>query len=166
MAKLWGSFRAFDESRKRSGQTFLFTAPYFALRLAISFLLEVIGLSLVWTIRVLTGAALFGYRVLLKIGSLFGRLFSRFGDGKIADSADDDSGVYPRLIRWALASPAAMLALIVGCFGLTWWVGKQLETELLPEVHQSEFTFEASLPVGTPLDQTISILDGVEKRVF
>ena len=166
LAKLWGSFRAFDESRKRSGQTFLFTAPYFALRLAISFLLEVIGLSLVWTIRVLTGAALFGYRVLLKIGSLFGRLFSRFGDGKIADSADGDSGVYPRLIRWALASPAAMLALIVGCFGLTWWVGKQLETELLPEVHQSEFTFEASLPVGTPLDQTISILDGVEKSIL
>ena len=166
LAKLWGSFRAFDESRKRSGQTFLFTAPYFALRLAISFLLEVIGLSLVWTIRVLTGAALFGYRVLLKIGSLFGRLFSRLGGGKIADSADDDSGVYPRLIRWALASPAAMLALIVGCFGLTWWVGKQLETELLPEVHQSEFTFEASLPVGTPLDQTISILDGVEKSIL
>jgi multidrug efflux pump subunit AcrB len=166
LAKLWGSFRAFDESRKRSRQTFLFTAPYFALRLAISFLLEVIGLSLVWTIRVLTGAALFGYRVLLKIGSLFGRLFSRFGDGKIADSADGDSGVYPRLIRWALASPAAMLALIVGCFGLTWWVGKQLETELLPEVHQSEFTFEASLPVGTPLDQTISILDGVEKSIL
>jgi len=166
LAKLWGSFRAFDESRKRSGQTFLFTAPYFVLRLAISFLLEVIGLSLVWTIRVLTGAALFGYRVLLKIGSLFGRLFSRFGDGKIADSADGDSGVYPRLIRWALASPAAMPALIVGCFGLTWWVGKQLETELLPEVHQSEFTFEASLPVGTPLDQTISILDGVEKSIL
>ena len=166
LAKLWGSFRAFDESRKRSGQTFLFTAPYFALRLAISFLLEVIGLSLVWTIRVLTGAALFGYRVLLKIGSLFGRLFSRLGDGKIADSADGNSGVYPRLIRWALASPAAMLALIVGCFGLTWWVGKQLETELLPEVHQSEFTFEASLPVGTPLDQTISILDGVEKSIL
>ncbi len=166
LAKLWGSFHAFDESRKRSGQTFLFTAPYFALRLAISFLLEVIGLSLVWTIRVLTGAALFGYRVLLKIGSLFGRLFSRLGDGKIADSADGNSGVYPRLIRWALASPAAMLALIVGCFGLTWLVGKQLETELLPEVHQSEFTFEASLPVGTPLDQTISILDGVEKSIL
>ena len=166
LAKLWGSFRAFDESRKRSGQTFLFTAPYFALRLAISFLLEVIGLSLVWTIRVLTGAALFGYRVLLKTGSLFGRLFSRFGDEKIADSADGDSGVYPRLIRGALASPAAMLALIVGCFGLTWWVGKQLETELLPEVHQSEFTFEVSLPVGTPLDQTVSILDDIEKTIL
>ena len=54
LAKLWGAFRAFDESRKRSGQTFLFTAPYFALRLAISFLLEVIGLSLVWSIRMIT----------------------------------------------------------------------------------------------------------------
>ena len=33
-------------------------------------------------------------------------------------------------------------------------------------MHQSEFTFEASLPVGTPLDQTISILDGVEKSIL
>ena len=166
LAKLWGSFRAFDESRKRSGQTFLFTAPYFALRLAISFLLEVIGLSLVWTIRVLAGAALFGYQILLKIGAQFARLFAKLGGRKTVDSADADSGIYSKLIRWALASPGMMVALIVGCFALTWWVGKQLETELLPEVHQSEFTFEAALPVGTPLNQTIAILDGVEKSIL
>ena len=166
LAKLWGSFRTFDESRERSGRAFLFTAPYFALRLAISFLLEVIGLSLVWTIRVLAGAALFGYQILLKIGAQFGRLFAKLGGRKTADSADADSGIYSKLIRWALASPGMMVALIVGCFALTWWVGKQLETELLPEVHQSEFTFEAALPVGTPLNQTIAILDGVEKSIL
>jgi len=166
LAKLWGSFRAFDESRERSGRAFLFTTPYFALRLAVSFLLELTGLSLVWTIRVLGGAALFGYQVLLKIGAQFGRLFAKLGGRKTADSADADSGIYSRLIRWALASPGMMVALIVGCFALTWWVGKQLETELLPEVHQSEFTFEAALPVGTPLDQTIAILDGVEKSIL
>ena len=166
LAKLWGSFRAFDESRERSGRAFLFTTPYFALRLAVSFLLELTGLSLVWTIRVLGGAALFGYQVLLKIGAQFGRLFAKLGGRKTADSADADSGIYSKLIRWALASPGMMVALIVGCFALTWWVGKQLETELLPEVHQSEFTFEAALPVGTPLDQTIAILDGVEKSIL
>jgi HAE1 family hydrophobic/amphiphilic exporter-1 len=166
LAKLWGSFRAFDESRRRSGRLFLLTAPYFALRLAISLLLELIGLTLVWEIRIVAFEALYAYRSILKIGAQFGRLFSKLGGGKIADSADGDSGVYPRLIRWALASPGVMLALIVGCFALTWWVGKQLETELLPEVHQSEFTFEAALPVGTPLDQTIAILGGVEKSIL
>ena len=167
LAKLWGAFRAFDESRKRSGQTFLFTAPYFALRLAISFLLEVIGLSLVWSIRMITFILLGIYRAILRVGRWLGALLSRLIPSKTDEAeVDINRGFYPRLIRWALASPAAMLALIVGCFGLTWWVGKQLETELLPEVHQSEFTFEASLPVGTPLDQTISILDGVEKSIL
>ena len=167
LAKLWGAFRAFDESRKRSGQTFLFTAPYFALRLAISFLLEVIGLSLVWSIRMITFILLCNYRAILRVGRWLGALLSRLIPSKTDEAeVEINRGFYPRLIRWALASPAAMLALIVGCFGLTWWVGKQLETELLPEVHQSEFTFEASLPVGTPLDQTISILDGVEKSIL
>ena len=167
LAKLWGAFRAFDESRKRSGQTFLFTAPYFALRLAISFLLEVIGLSLVWSIRTIAFILLGIYRAILRVGRWLGMLLSRLIPSKGDETEMDiNRGFYPRLIRWALASPGIMLALIVGCFGLTWWVGKQLETELLPEVHQSEFTFEVSLPVGTPLGQTVSILDDVETTIL
>ena len=167
LAKLWGAFRAFDESRKRSGQTFLFTAPYFALRLAISFLLEVIGLSLVWSIRTIAFILLGIYRAILRVGRWLGMLLSRLIPSKGDETEMDiNRGFYPRLIRWALASPGMMLALIVGCFGLTWWVGKQLETELLPEVHQSEFTFEVSLPVGTPLGQTVSILDDVETTIL
>ena len=167
LAKLWGAFRAFDESRKRSGQTFLFTAPYFALRLTISFLLEVIGLSLVWSIRTIAFILLGIYRAILRVGRWLGMLLSRLIPSKGDETEMDiNRGFYPRLIRWALASPTAMLALIVGCFGLTWWVGKQLETELLPEVHQSEFTFEVSLPVGTPLGQTVSILDDVETTIL
>ncbi len=59
-----------------------------------------------------------------------------------------------------------MIVLTASCFALTYWVGRQLETELLPEVHQSEFTFEVALPVGTPLDQTVSILDGIEQDIL
>ena len=40
LAKLWGSFRAFGESHQRNRRVFLATSPYFALRLAVSFLLE------------------------------------------------------------------------------------------------------------------------------
>ena len=191
LAKLWGSFRAFDESRKRSGQTFLFTAPYFALRLAISFLLEVIGLSLVWTIRVLAGAALFGYQVLLKIGSLFGRLFSRFGDGKIADSAAGDSGVSREADRWALAQENRRQcgrrfgdlfeahSLGVGQSGhdgcvdrrlfRAHLVGRQTARDRVAAERciRASLPFGGSaLPVGTPLNQTIAILDGVEKSIL
>ena len=52
LAKLWGSFRAFNDSFQRNDIVFLVTSPYFVLRLAISFLLELMGLYLVWLIDV------------------------------------------------------------------------------------------------------------------
>jgi len=167
LANLWGSFRAFSESHQRNTEVFWIASPYFVLRLAISFLLELIGLSLVWTIRAVAAVAYGVYWVIRKIGAALGQALSRLGRDRAAgETVDTANGLYPRLIRWALASPAAMLALIVGCFGLTWWVGKQLETELLPEVHQSEFTFQASLPVGTPLEETVKLLSGVEQKIL
>lgn len=167
LAKLWGSFRSFEESRQRNAELFLIASPYFALRLVVAFLLEVIGLSLVWSIRTIAFILLGIYRAILWMGRRLGMLLSTLIPSKTDETEMDiNRGFYPRLIRWALASPTAMLALIIGCFGLTWWVGKQLETELLPEVHQSEFTFEVSLPVGTPLGQTVSILDDVETTIL
>ena len=52
------------------------------------------------------------------------------------------------------------------CFFLTYWVGTQLQSELLPEVHQSEFTFEVALPVGTPLAETVNVLTAVEASIL
>ena len=59
-----------------------------------------------------------------------------------------------------------MLLLAGACFALTYLVGRQLQSELLPEVHQSEFTFEAALPIGTPLDETVSVLNRVEQAIL
>ncbi len=167
LAKLWGSFRSFGESRQRNARLFLIASPYFALRLAVALLLELIGLTVYWYIRAVAAVAYGVYWVIRKIGAALGQALSRLGrDHAAGETVDTANGLYPRLIRWALASPTAMLALIIGCFGLTWWVGKQLETELLPEVHQSEFTFEASLPVGTPLEETVKLLSGVEQKIL
>jgi hypothetical protein len=44
--------------------------------------------------------------------------------------------------------------------------GSVLETELLPEVHQGEFTFEVNLPVGTPIEETGAILSRVEQAIL
>ena len=175
LAKLWGSFRAFNESVARNQGIFFFqwiATVYFALRLAISFMLELIGLSFLWSIRVIAAICLFTYRFFLNriqwLGSLFTLVFGKsLGASKTGgETIDTHTGLYSKLIRWALASPTTMIVLTASCFALTYWVGRQLETELLPEVHQSEFTFEVALPVGTPLDQTVSILDGVEQAIL
>ena len=52
------------------------------------------------------------------------------------------------------------------CGWITWETGRRLDTELLPEVHQGEFTFEVSLPVGTPIEKTSAILGEVEKTIL
>ena len=65
LAKLWGSFRAFNESIARNQGIFFFqwiATVYFALRLAISFMLELIGLSFLWSIRMIAAICLFTYR--------------------------------------------------------------------------------------------------------
>ena len=175
LAKIWGSFCAFNESIARNQGIFFFqwiATVYFALRLVISFMLELIGLSFLWSIRIIAAICLFTYRFFLKLIQRLGSLLTlvsgkSLGTSKTGEETiDTRTGFYSKLIRWALASPTTMIVLTASCFALTYWMGRQLETELLPEVHQSEFTFEVALPVGTPLDQTVSILDGVEQAIL
>jgi HAE1 family hydrophobic/amphiphilic exporter-1 len=73
---------------------------------------------------------------------------------------------YPRALRWALGHRLLvymMLALLIAGVGQ---LARTMPTELLPEVRQGEFTFEISLPVGTPLEETDSILDPIEKIIL
>ena len=178
-AKLWGSFKAFENSYKGIKTVFsryripelyyfawVFTSFYFALRLAISFLLELIGLSLVWLFRAVAFIALVIYRLITIIGSILGRALNKIFGGKSDGDSVTQKGIYHSLIRWAINSPVSMIALAIACFFITYSVGRQLDTELLPEVHQSEFTFEVALPVGTPLDQTVKVLGEVEKKIL
>lgn len=69
---------------------------------------------------------------------------------------------YAGWIRGALAHPVWVMAGVGLCLWLTWQVGRRLETELLPEVHQGEFTVEVDLPVGTPLEGTVAALTAME----
>ncbi len=69
---------------------------------------------------------------------------------------------YPRLIRWAIRRPGPIIATAVLTLVATGVLVMRLDSELLPEVHQGEFTFEVQLPVGTPLEVTESVLTPVE----
>jgi hydrophobic/amphiphilic exporter-1 (mainly G- bacteria), HAE1 family len=159
LAELWSSFSAFKESLEGNRMLWLVKLPYVVPRLALSFLLELVGLSLVWVIRLFSGIVLLVVRLM---GSL-----RRFLPAKkeLIESATE-TGVYPKVLRWALANPLSMVMLALACFILTYTVGSQLQSELLPEVHQSEFTFEAALPVGTPLDETVSVMNDVEQTIL
>ncbi|MDA1277581.1 MAG: efflux RND transporter permease subunit [Verrucomicrobia bacterium] len=156
---LWSSIGAFEQSLQGSRGLLLLKLPYVVPRLAISFLLELTGLSLVWIIRCISGIVLLAARLM---GSL-GRILPRKKD---LIEAETEDGSYRKVLRWALANPMSMVMLTLACCVLTYTVGRQLQSELLPEVHQSEFTFEAALPVGTPLDETVSLLSKVERAIL
>jgi HAE1 family hydrophobic/amphiphilic exporter-1 len=72
---------------------------------------------------------------------------------------------YPRFLGGALAHPwKVVLASVLLLAGAAWRAPK-LGLNLLPEVHQGEFTAFVGLPVGTPLATTESVLSALELRV-
>jgi HAE1 family hydrophobic/amphiphilic exporter-1 len=158
LAEIWGSFHGFAQTLKGNKFLLLLISPYILLRLPLAFALEVIGLNLVWLIRLMAGVL----KLLFWIGSLLRRIFVR----ENTSDPDLERGLYPKILRLALKMPAVMLLLAAGCFVLTYTVGRQLQSELLPEVRQSEFTFEVSLPVGTPLDVTVKTLGQIEQQIL
>jgi multidrug efflux pump subunit AcrB len=74
--------------------------------------------------------------------------------------------VYPRVIRGALAHPGVIVLIVIACFWGTWQMVKTLDSELLPEVHQGEFTVEVQLPVGTPLERTEEVVAPIESAIL
>ena len=158
LADTWGSFRDFAHTLKGNKILLLLLSPYLILRLPLSFLLEVIGLNFVWLVRLTAGV----FKVLFWTGGLLRRVFVREGNV----DPEVERGLYPKILRLALRMPAVMLLLAAACFVLTYTVGRQLQSELLPEVRQSEFTFEVSLPVGTPLDVTVETLGRIENEIL
>jgi HAE1 family hydrophobic/amphiphilic exporter-1 len=73
---------------------------------------------------------------------------------------------YPRAIRWALARPALVVLASAATVVLTVGFALRLDSELLPEVHQGELTFEVQLPVGTPLEETEAVLTPLEQAIL
>ena len=159
LAELWVAFAAFRRSRQGDGKRRWLMLPYFVVRLPISLLLELVGLSLTWIIRMAGGA----FFLLVKVPGWLRRFLPKKRNPRGPEPA---SRFYPVLLRWALSHPTWIVMLAGACVALTYTVGKRLQSELLPEVHQSEFTFEAALPVGTPLDETVFALSQVEQAIL
>lgn len=73
---------------------------------------------------------------------------------------------YRRALGSLLVRPAAVLVLMVVCMALIGRGFGSLDSELLPEVHQGEITFELALPAGTPLERTEAVLQPIEAAVL
>jgi HAE1 family hydrophobic/amphiphilic exporter-1 len=136
---------------------------WLVVRLVLGTLLEVVGkLALA-----LLMALLLAWRRFLgaRVGGVFAALLRP--PLRAASALMDGLGrLYPAAIRWALGHPGAIGLIAVGAFVVTGLVGFGLDSELLPEVHQGELTFEVALPVGTPLEGTEAVLAPIERAVL
>ena len=128
-------------------------------RMAVSMLLQLIGFNLVFAIQ---GGALFFSHVTSRMAAI-GRLYRpstpRWFSGFNAHA-------YRALLSRCLRYPKTVFALALCCMGMTWVLAQQLESELLPEVRQNEFTMEVALPVGTPLEETVGLLQAIERSLL
>jgi HAE1 family hydrophobic/amphiphilic exporter-1 len=157
----WGSF--VTSWRETPARWRYVAAPWFGLRLVVGSVSEVLGAAVLLLLmglnalvrRVMVPAlAGVGRYLVVPVARLAGALLDRV------------TTWYPRLIQGVLDRPVAVLAGVLLIGWVTWEAGRRLETELLPEVHQGEFTFEVNLPVGTPIEQTSEILGRVEQAIL
>ncbi len=163
----WLRFHAWDQfvTQYRGQRRLLFWlfAPYYVVRLVLGLVLEVIGKILLLVLGLVSGVLV---RLLVPAVSWFARVILGPPVGLVSGAFDRLAILYPRAIARVLDHPAAVVVVVAVCGWLTWQAGRALETELLPEVHQGEFTFEVSLPVGTPIEETGAILTRVEQAIL
>jgi HAE1 family hydrophobic/amphiphilic exporter-1 len=136
---------------------------WLVLRLALGTVLEVVGKLLVGLLILVV--ALWKRFLGARVGGLF-TLLTRPPLRAASALLEALQRGYPRAIRWALAHPVAIVLVAAGAFVLTGVVALDLDSELLPEVHQGELTFEVALPVGTPLEETEAVLTPLERAVL
>ncbi len=170
----WGAFRrdlAAAASRGESvGSRLLLrrlvlpvVAIYLVVRLVAALALELVGKLVV---ALLFSITWLGRRVLVPIaGGVLGRL-AFYPMRWTRSGLEWLHRAYPRSLHRSLARPSTLLVTVAVCFAATGWLLTRLDTELLPEVHQGEFTVEVSLPVGTPVEETEATLAPVESAIL
>ncbi len=136
-------------------------APYALLRLAVGLPLEILGKLLLLLVVGVTWLWLAAGRPVARaVGWL---LRPALGAAERAMSGAQEA--YPRLARSALAHAGWVVAGTAAILALTVYLFAGLGTELLPEVHQGEVTFELALPVGTPVEETRATLEPVAEEI-
>ncbi len=166
MAERWGQWSSYRELRESfAGGAFrwwkLVLLPYYLVRGLVHLAFELIG-KLLATVLGLVSSGL-----VILFGSLFWLLSwplkpILWAFDKLITGLENG---YGGLIRWSLRHHVTVLGLSLATFvAMSFGVGR-LDSELIPEVHQAEFTLEMVLPVGTPLDETDSQVEPIEAKI-
>ena len=72
---------------------------------------------------------------------------------------------YGLVLRGALRVPIVVIALAGLLFWNAWGRLDTLGTELLPEIHQGEFLAHVTMPVGTPLERSVVVMEELDAEV-
>lgn len=160
--RTWASVAAFGEWR-RTTNYFWLGLPWACFRFAVHVVLEFIFAKLLLTIFL--AIARLGALLFMGLGWLLGWVLTPvlYGFDAFINAL---ARVYRRVITWSLANAVIVIGLavlsMVGVFGLA----RQLDTELIPEVHQGELTLELAFPVGSPIDETDDQVAPIEDRLM
>lgn len=158
----WYTFKSWLQLKKSLRTQKIILAPYFLFRFLIAAILEFIGKIILGLFTLISYIVAFFKMIVVFIFKIIAWVPLWIMDRVL----NFCQAIYPPVIRWALRNAAVVALLVLGCVFWIWALASKMDTELLPEVHQGEFTFEVSLPVGTPLEETAKALDGVEKAIL
>jgi HAE1 family hydrophobic/amphiphilic exporter-1 len=164
LRETWGKWTCVSDLRAslsgfRRGHWAAVLPPLYVLfRFVVHLVLEVVG-KLSTTLTVVISLVLGGVFVVLRkvLGALLRPFLWLFG--LLLGAVER---VYPPVLRWSLRNRITVYLLASGCIAFTVVGGMRLDSELIPELHQGEFTVEVSLPVGTPLEVTDSVVRDLE----
>lgn len=151
-----------EDWRALTGAKRALVAPLLVLRTLVWLPVEIVGKlfgALVSLVLIVVG----GTVGLLIRG--FSRLLDRGPAAWVERGLERLTSGYRTLLGRALAAPRLVVALLVAALAATVVGFVGLDSELLPEVHQGEITFELSLPAGTPLERTIEVLAPIEEAL-
>lgn len=160
----WGSFSELWATLRRPSWWWLTIVPlvYALIRFVLHFVFDLIGKVLATVIIVVAAVAVLLIRV---VGWVLGKLLWPVLWLFDACMRVLETG-YPHLIRWSLRNRFLVYSLVIAAGAATVWAAPQLDSELIPELHQGEFTVELSLPVGTPLQTTNEVMAPVEQALL
>jgi HAE1 family hydrophobic/amphiphilic exporter-1 len=160
----WQSARELVEHlrglRRRPWRVLL--TPYALVRFGLHLVFELVG-------KLLLAGLVLVLVLVLGVGLVVGRvvglcvrpplwLFGKLVDGLQA--------LYGPVIRWCLRNRIIVYLAFLGSFALVGLGAARLDTELIPALHQGEFSVELQLPVGTPLPRTDAVVAPIEARML
>ncbi|BBB32724.1 hydrophobic/amphiphilic exporter-1, HAE1 family [Thermotomaculum hydrothermale] len=135
---------------------------FILIKFIIYFILEIVGKVIVGIYLILLGIVF----VSAKIYNFLDKNFlSKIVGGFNSGFSWFQKKFYPSILDWSLENKIAVLLIIILAFVITYFSFKSLDVELLPNMHQGEFSAVITMPIGTPVEEIDSRLLPFIKKI-